>query len=179
MKIIKESNELETRSKKHKKKHKGLSPFSYLNTDAGNVEKGIEVFNNSVTTNDTAAGEGVCESFISEDLARDFVELSPFRKALKDLNIDEEQLREIQNYILKDENISGTNIGKNIYKLRYRIPNSNKGKSGGLRIIYIDIIVSETIYLVTMYAKGEKEELTKEEYNALYILSDSLQKGGK
>ena len=41
MKIIKESNELETRSKKHKKKQKGLSPFSYLNTDAGNVEKGI------------------------------------------------------------------------------------------------------------------------------------------
>ena len=68
MKIIKESNELETRSKKHKKKQKGLSPFSYLNTDAGNVEKGIEVFNNSVSTGGEGGGMG--ES-LSEELNRD------------------------------------------------------------------------------------------------------------
>ena len=68
MKIIKESNELETRSKKHKKKQNGLSPFSYLNTDAGNVEKGIEVFNNSVSTGGDGGGMG--ES-LSEELNRD------------------------------------------------------------------------------------------------------------
>ena len=68
MKIIKESNELETRYKKHKKKQKGLSPFSYLNTDAGNVEKGIEVFNNSVSTGGEGGGMG--ES-LSEELNRD------------------------------------------------------------------------------------------------------------
>lgn len=54
----KESNELETRSKKHNKKQNGLSPFSYLNTDAGNVEKGIEVFNNSVSTGGDGGGMG-------------------------------------------------------------------------------------------------------------------------
>ena len=68
MKIIKESNELETRSKKHKKKQKGLSPFSYLNPNAGNVEKGIEVFNNSVSTSSDGGGMG--ES-LSEELNRD------------------------------------------------------------------------------------------------------------
>ena len=70
MKIIKESNELETRSKKHKKKQKGLSPFSYLNTDAGNVEKGIEVFNNSTFTPDGGSIGGMGES-LSEELNRD------------------------------------------------------------------------------------------------------------
>lgn len=70
MKIIKESNELETRSKKHKKKQKGLSPFSYLNPDAGNVEKGIEVFNNSTFTPDGGSIGGMGES-LSEELNRD------------------------------------------------------------------------------------------------------------
>ena len=70
MKIIKESNELETRSKKHKKKQKGLSPFSYLNTDAGNVEKGIEVFNNSTFTPDGGSIGGMGES-LSEELNKD------------------------------------------------------------------------------------------------------------
>ena len=70
MKIIKESNELESRSKKHKKKQKGLSPFSYLNTDAGNVEKGIEVFNNSTFTPDGGSIGGMGES-LSEELNRD------------------------------------------------------------------------------------------------------------
>ena len=70
MKIIKESNELETRSKKHKKKQKGLSPFSYLNPDAGNVEKGIEVFNNSTFTPDGGSIAGMGES-LSEELNRD------------------------------------------------------------------------------------------------------------
>lgn len=68
MRTIKESNELENRSKNHKKKQKGLSQFSYLNTDAGNVEKGIEVFNNSVSTGGDGGGMG--ES-LSEELNRD------------------------------------------------------------------------------------------------------------
>ena len=70
MKSIKESNELETRYKKHKKKQKGLSPFSYLNTDAGNVEKGVEVFNNS-TFNSADGGIGGMGESLSEGLNRD------------------------------------------------------------------------------------------------------------
>lgn len=38
-----EANELKQRAKKHSKKQKGMSPFTSL--DAGNVEKGIEMFN--------------------------------------------------------------------------------------------------------------------------------------
>lgn len=54
----------------HKKKQKGLSPFSYLNPDAGNVEKGIEVFNNSTFTSDGGSIGGMSES-LSEELNKD------------------------------------------------------------------------------------------------------------
>ncbi len=57
MKIIKEENELEKRAKFHRKKQKGMSPFSYLNPNAGNVEKGCEFFNNANTPNISAGGE--------------------------------------------------------------------------------------------------------------------------
>ena len=52
---IRESNELEQRAKKHKKKSKGMG--WHMSMNAGDVEKGIEVFNNS-TSLGTSGGEG-------------------------------------------------------------------------------------------------------------------------
>ena len=58
------SNELEQRAKKHRKKSKGLGwyPGANFNSDAGDVEKGIEVFNNSTSIGSgegTAMGESI------------------------------------------------------------------------------------------------------------------------
>lgn len=50
---IRESNELEQRAKKHKKKSKGMG--WHMSVNAGDVEKGIEVFNNS--TGDLGSGD--------------------------------------------------------------------------------------------------------------------------
>lgn len=52
-KDLTESNELEQRAKKHKKKSKGMGWHMAFN--AGDVEKGIEVFNNSTSTATTGA----------------------------------------------------------------------------------------------------------------------------
>jgi rubrerythrin len=52
---INESNELEQRAKKHKKKSKGMG--WHMTVDAGDVEKGIEVFNNA-----TSCNSGECSS---------------------------------------------------------------------------------------------------------------------
>jgi hypothetical protein len=52
-----ESNELEQRAKKHKKKSKGMG--WHMSMNAGDVEKGIEVFNNSTSLgNSSSGGEG-------------------------------------------------------------------------------------------------------------------------
>ena len=52
---VDESNELEQRAKKHKKKSKGMG--WHMSMNAGDVEKGIEIFNNS-TSLGTSSGEG-------------------------------------------------------------------------------------------------------------------------
>lgn len=52
-----ESNELADRAKKHKKKSKGMGWHMAVN--AGDVEKGIEVFNNSTSNTISGSGEAV------------------------------------------------------------------------------------------------------------------------
>ena len=62
MKIIKESrksNELAQRARKHKRKNKGMSPFSSLNPDAGNVEYNNAVFNSGFANSGESSGEGL------------------------------------------------------------------------------------------------------------------------
>jgi mRNA-degrading endonuclease RelE of RelBE toxin-antitoxin system len=67
---------------------------------------------------------------------------------------------------------SGTFIGNNCYKIRLAIGSIGKGKSGGARVITYLYIVTETVYLLTIYDKGEKEDLKP---NELKDIVDSLE----
>lgn len=57
----------------------------------------------------------------------------------------------------------GTYIGNNCYKIRLSISSKGKGKSGGARVITYLYIETETIYLLTIYDKGDKEDLKPNE----------------
>lgn len=58
---------------------------------------------------------------------------------------------------------TGTPLGNDIYKIRLAIASKNKGKSGGARVITYLYIETETVYLLTIYDKGEKEDLKPNE----------------
>lgn len=60
---------------------------------------------------------------------------------------------------------SGTFLGNNCYKIRLAIGSKGKGKSGGARVITYLYIEAETIYLLTIYDKGEKADLKSKELN--------------
>ena len=51
----------------------------------------------------------------------------------------------------------------------------HRGKSGSVRVIYIDFEVYEKIYLLTAYPKNEKENLSKSERNELRELVKVLE----
>lgn len=61
----------------------------------------------------------------------------------------------------------GTSIGKNCYKIRLSISSKAKGKSGGARVITHIHIVGETIYLLSIYDKSEKDNLEDGEIDQL------------
>lgn len=58
---------------------------------------------------------------------------------------------------------SGTFIGNSCYKIRLAIASKGKGKSGGARVITYLYIQTETVYLLTLYDKSEKEDLKPNE----------------
>ena len=47
---------------------------------------------------------------------------------------------------LKENPEMGIDLGQNVYKIRIAISGTNKGKSGGARIITCVLLVSETVY---------------------------------
>ena len=68
---------------------------------------------------------------------------------------------------LKENPEQGTPIGKGCYKIRIAIASKGKGKSGGARIIANIIITDTTVYLLAIYDKSEKENLTDKELDEL------------
>ena len=61
----------------------------------------------------------------------------------------------------------GTSLGNDCYKIRISIASKGKGKSGGARIITHFIITDSTVYLLSIYDKSEKENLTDKELKEL------------
>lgn len=68
---------------------------------------------------------------------------------------------------LKQNPLQGTSMGKNSYKIRLAIKSKGKGKSGGARLITHTVVTEETVYLLTIYDKSNKENLTDKELEEL------------
>ena len=61
----------------------------------------------------------------------------------------------------------GTPLGNDVYKIRLAIASKNKGKSGGARIISFVKIIDETVYLLSIYNKGNKDSISDKEIEEL------------
>jgi mRNA-degrading endonuclease RelE of RelBE toxin-antitoxin system len=61
----------------------------------------------------------------------------------------------------------GVSLGNNCYKIRLAIASKNKGKSSGARLITNIVIADETVYLLSIYDKSDKENLTDKELDEL------------
>lgn len=68
---------------------------------------------------------------------------------------------------LKENPEQGVALGKGCFKIRISIQSKGKGKSGGARIITNLVLIRETIYLLAIYDKSEKESLTNSELKEL------------
>lgn len=61
----------------------------------------------------------------------------------------------------------GTPLGNSCYKIRLAIASKSKGKSGGSRIITYVHIAEESVYLLTIYDKSEKADISDRELKEL------------
>ena len=72
------------------------------------------------------------------------------------------EFKELIQEIIENPQV-GIFIGNNCYKIRVAIESKGKGKSGGARAITYVYVESETVYLLTIYDKSEKENLKPNE----------------
>lgn len=88
-------------------------------------------------------------------MTRIFVELPSFRKEWKAMGLDDDDLRRLQEELLADPK-----VGKvmretgGVRKMRFAF--EQQGKSGSVRVIYVDFEVHEKLYLLTAYPKMKR-----------------------
>mgnify|MGYP005811261759 CR=1 FL=1 len=54
----------------------------------------------------------------------------------------------------------GSSLGNNCYKIRISIASKGKGKSGGARVITNFVVSEDTVFLLSIFDKSEKANLT-------------------
>ncbi len=108
-------------------------------------------------------------------MTRAFIELPLFRSKWQDLGLNDDDLRRLQEEMLLDPKIGPVMKGTGgVRKTRFAF--EHQGKSGGVRVIYIDFEIHEKIFLITAYPKNVKDNLTESERNELRQLIGILEK---
>lgn len=111
---------------------------------------------------------------ILSNIGREFVEVPLFTKLI-DFHGSHDLLRSIQEMILENLEIGKTIAGTGGIK-KFRMPDlkRQKGKRGGLRVIYLDLPSQKKTYLIYLYDKDEAEDLTVSEKRELKELAAIL-----
>ena len=100
----------------------------------------------------------------------DVVAIPPFDRQLKRLSkkyasLKSEFAKLLESLEQKPE--QGISLGNNCYKIRMAITSKGKGKSGGARVITNFIVAENTVFLIAIYDKSEKESVTDKELDEL------------
>lgn len=104
-----------------------------------------------------------------------FIETSLFSRLLPE-HLDDEQYRRFQGWIMQRPDTGAVVRGTGgVRKVRWR--SRGKGKSGGVRIIYYWARADHQIFLLTIYGKSEKENLTPQDLKRIATLLEELSNG--
>lgn len=97
-----------------------------------------------------------------------------FDRRWKSMDLDDNDLRRLQEELLlnpeKGDVMQGTG---GLHKLRFAF--EGNGKSGSVRVCYVDFAIYESIYLITAYPKIEKDNLSKAERNNIAKMISALE----
>ena len=108
-------------------------------------------------------------------MSYNFKTIPPFDKEVKQLSKKfpslPNDLKELKNTLSQNPK-SGVPLGNNCFKIRISIKSKGKGKSGGARVITCVKVVRETVFLLSIYDKSEKENITDTDLESLLKFID-------
>jgi hypothetical protein len=116
----------------------------------------------------THAGQG-------PEVSIEFVATHSFEASAKRL-LTEEDRRALELLLLENPR-SGQLMERTggFRKIRFARPSRREGKSGGTRVVYYLLAARDRIYLLLVYPKAAKDDLTQAEENELRKLAKALE----
>lgn len=97
-------------------------------------------------------------------MTREFVVIPSFLVKWKKLGLNEDDMKNLETELINNPKIgSMMQSTGGVRKMCFAY--ENRGKSGSVRVIYIDFEIYKKLYLLDVYAKNEKDNLSKEERN--------------
>ncbi len=106
-------------------------------------------------------------------MVREFVRTHTFDRNWEACGLNDEDLRRLEQ-ILSDDPNAGVVIPHLDGGRKLRFALEGRGKSGGARVIYIDVVIQERIYLLLAYSKGSQTDLTSKQKKVLCDLIVTL-----
>ncbi|MBS5063952.1 MAG: type II toxin-antitoxin system RelE/ParE family toxin [Hungatella hathewayi] len=107
-------------------------------------------------------------------MTKTFIQTIEFSKNWDKLGFDDDDLRRLELEIAS--NPQSGSVVQGTGKLRkMRFAYLNEGKRGSTRVCYVHFAIRNIIYLITIYPKNVKDNLSKAERNAIKIMIDKLE----
>lgn len=108
-------------------------------------------------------------------MTREFVMMPAFDKQWKSMGLTDKDLLRLQEMLLQDPQIGDVIKGTGgLRKMRFAF--EHRGKSGSSRVLYVDFVFAEKIYLIFAYPKNEKDNLSDEERNNIRKVIERIEK---
>lgn len=108
-------------------------------------------------------------------MTRKFIYTEPFRRCWKAMGLNDDSLLVLEAALLEDPQmgdvIEGTGGARKI-----RIQLEGRGKSGGGRVIYLDVFEQENLYLLFAYPKSVQDNLTADQKKAIRKMIEAIRK---
>ena len=108
-------------------------------------------------------------------MTREFIFTKPFLGCWRAMGLDDKSLKDLEKILLEEPKIGDVIQGTGGAR-KMRIQLDGRGKSGGGRVIYLDVFEKEKLYLLFAYPKNVQETLTEEQKQAIKALVDTIKK---
>lgn len=106
-------------------------------------------------------------------MIREFIYTAPFRKSWEKMGLTDNDLLMLEQALLENPQegdvIQGTGGAR---KLRIQL--ENRGKSGGGRVIYLDVFEKDNLFLLFAYPKNVQENLTPEQKKIIQLMVKAI-----
>ena len=108
-------------------------------------------------------------------MTREFIYTVPFQKSWKARGLSDDDQKALEEALLKTPQLGDVIVGTGGAR-KMRITLEGRGKSGGGRVIYVDVDEKEHLYLLLAYPKNVQDDLTPEQTKMIRKLVEAIQK---